>query len=85
MKVRLEDVAEIIMGQSPSSNTYNADKKRLPFYQGKSEFGDVYPIPLKWCSKPKKITEKNDILLSLSWHQLAQQISVMRLHVLVVD
>lgn len=62
---RLGEIAEIIMGQSPPSNTYNTDKKGLPFYQGKAEFGDNHPVPVKWCSKPKKVAEKNDILLSV--------------------
>ena len=63
--VRLGEICEIIMGQSPPSNTYNTDKRGLPFYQGKAEFGDIHPVPAKWCSKPKKIADKNDILLSI--------------------
>ena len=53
------------MGQSPPSNTYNSDKKGLPFFQGKAEFGKLYPTPIKYCSKPKKIAEEGDILLSV--------------------
>ena len=63
--VKLGDVVEIIMGQSPSSDTYNTEKKGLPFFQGKAEFTELFPIPVKWCSKPKKIAEQNDILLSV--------------------
>ncbi|MDI6864979.1 MULTISPECIES: restriction endonuclease subunit S [Thermodesulfovibrio] len=63
--VKLGEAAEIIMGQSPPSKTYNTVRIGLPFYQGKAEFGLIYPIPSKWCSKPKKIAEKNDILLSI--------------------
>jgi type I restriction enzyme S subunit len=62
---KLEDICEIIMGQSPPSDRYNSEKKGLPFYQGKAEFGDVYPTPRKWCSKPLKLAEKNDILISV--------------------
>jgi len=62
---RLGDVSELILGQSPPSSTYNEDRKGIPFYQGKLEFGDIYPSPRKWCSSPKKIAEKNDILLSV--------------------
>ena len=53
------------MGQSPPSSTYNTQKIGLPFYQGKSEFGHIYPNPQKYCSKPNKIAEKGDILLSV--------------------
>lgn len=63
--VRLGEVADIIMGQSPPSSTYNNKKIGLPFYQGKFEFGEMYPTPRVWCSKPKKIAENGDILLSV--------------------
>lgn len=56
---------DIVLGQSPSSDTYNTDGNGLPFYQGKTEFGDLYPIPVKWCSSPKKIAEENDILITV--------------------
>jgi type I restriction enzyme S subunit len=56
---------EIIMGQSPASSTYNEKGEGLPFFQGKAEFGHIYPATRKWCSSPKKIAEKDDILLSV--------------------
>ena len=62
---KLGEVCGIIMGQSPSSDTYNTDGKGLPFFQGKAEFTDLYPITRKWCSNPNKIAESNDILLSV--------------------
>jgi len=61
----LESISEIILGQSPPSSTYNEDIIGLPFYQGKSEFGLIYPSPVKWCTFPKRIAEKGDILLSV--------------------
>lgn len=59
------DLAEIIMGQSPPSATYNKEGIGLPFYQGKADFGELYPTPRTWCSKPKKIAEVGDILISV--------------------
>jgi len=56
---------QIILGQSPTSDTYNVIKEGLPFFQGKAEFTELYPIPEKWCSKPKKVAERFDILLSV--------------------
>lgn len=53
------------MGQSPSSNTYNNNQEGLPFFQGKADFGDFSPTPRVWCSKPLKISKKDDILLSV--------------------
>ena len=39
------EILKIIMGQSPPSESYNQDKKGLPFYQGVTDFGDIYPDP----------------------------------------
>ena len=62
---RLSEVAEVIMGQSPSSDSYNDTGEGLPFFQGKTEFGEVSPTPVKWCAVPKKIALKDDILMSV--------------------
>jgi type I restriction enzyme S subunit len=37
----------------------------LPFFQGKTEFGKVSPTVRKWCDKPNKIAEQNDLLISV--------------------
>ncbi|WP_094227715.1 restriction endonuclease subunit S [Methanolobus psychrotolerans] len=61
----LNNITEIIMGQSPPSSTYNSEGMGLPFFQGKAEFTELHPIVSKWCSKPNKIAEPNDILISV--------------------
>ena len=61
----LEKISHIILGQSPPSSTYNTDGKGLPFYQGKLEFGKLYPTPQKWCTEPKKVAEKGDVFISI--------------------
>ena len=61
----LEEISEIILGQSPPSSTYNTDGSGLPFYQGKLEFGKLYPTPRKWCTAPKKIAEEGDVFISI--------------------
>ncbi len=63
--VRLGDVCEIIMGQSPSSETYNDTGEGLPFYQGKTDFGERYPIVRMYCKLPQKTAQKNNILMSV--------------------
>ncbi len=60
-----EAAAEIILGQSPPSATYNENGEGVPFLQGKMEFGEFYPSPTMYCSKPLKIAQPNDILLSV--------------------
>ncbi|RAU18692.1 restriction endonuclease subunit S [Nitrincola tibetensis] len=61
----LTEIAQIFMGQSPASSLINNDKKGLPFFQGKTEFTNVYPLVNKYCEEPSRIAEKDDILLSV--------------------
>ena len=61
----LKDTCTLIMGQSPSSDSYNTDGKGLPFYQGNADFGEENPLPRFWCTDPKKTAEKGDVLISV--------------------
>jgi type I restriction enzyme S subunit len=63
--VRLGEVAEITMGQSPPGETYNTQGIGMPFLQGKAEFGRVYPIPIKYTEKPLKIGKTGSVLISV--------------------
>jgi len=63
--IKLSQLCVITMGQSPSSDTYNTSKNGLPFYQGNADFGDLYPHNRIWCSAPKKIAHRNDLLISV--------------------
>lgn len=62
--INLGDAVSIIMGQSPSSDTYN-DKEGLPFFQGNADFGKEHPKVRVYCSSPIRIAEPNDILISV--------------------
>ncbi|PJC76613.1 MAG: restriction endonuclease subunit S, partial [Syntrophobacterales bacterium CG_4_8_14_3_um_filter_58_8] len=61
----LSDVAELIMGQSPPSSTYNENGEGLPFFQGKTDFGFRSPSPRFFCNKPLKLAKEKDILISV--------------------
>ena len=63
--VKLREICDVIAGQSPPSSTYNQDGIGTPFFQGKADFGDVFPTVRYWCSEPNKISQPNDILFSL--------------------
>ena len=63
--VELGSACELVMGQSPSSDTYNSDGIGLPFFQGNADFGEEHPTPSTWCSEPKKTARKGDILISV--------------------
>ena len=64
-KIKLKDCCTIIAGQSPESKYYNSTGEGLPFFQGKADFGLLYPNIRTYCSQPTKIAEKDDILLSV--------------------
>src|SRR5690554_3660724 len=61
----LDEVADIIAGQSPPSKFYNKKGEGLPFFQGKADFGEKYPIVRAWCTEPTKVANTNDILMSV--------------------
>jgi len=61
----LVSVAVVTSGQSPPGSTYNTIGEGLPFFQGKAEFGDVSPTPVKWCSAPLRIAHPGDVLISV--------------------
>ncbi len=58
-------VCDLVMGQSPKSDSYNSDGNGIAFFQGKKEFGDTYPTVEQYTTEPKKIAEVGDILLSV--------------------
>ena len=63
--MRVGDVCTLVFGQSPSSDSYNADGDGLPFYQGNADFGKEHPKAKVWCNAPKKTARAGDILLSV--------------------
>lgn len=62
---RLTELCEIVMGQSPKSQFYNENSDGLPFFQGCKDFGEIKPTVTKFCSKPNKIAQKSNVLLSV--------------------
>ena len=64
--VELKEIAEVISGQSPPSSSYNESKNGLPFYQGKTDYGDIYLKDTdNYTSEITKISKKNDIIMSV--------------------
>ena len=60
--VLLKEIAEIEMGQSPTSNNVNSNRIGLPLLNGPTEFTSRYPIPIQFTESAKKISQKGDIL-----------------------
>ena len=62
---RLDEMAETIMGQSPSSKLYNQDGEGLPFHQGVADFGDRFVTHRVYTTAENRIAEPGDILCSV--------------------
>lgn len=63
--MKLGEIADINMGQSPQSQFYNSEGDGLPFFQGVTEFGEMFPKIKQWTSKVTKVAEPGDILFSV--------------------
>ena len=59
------DEFDILMGQSPPSNTYNEVGDGSIFFQGRSDFGFRFPTERVYCTSPKRIAKQFDVLLSV--------------------
>lgn len=65
MKVKLGDIAEITMGQSPKSDYYNSIGNGIPFLQGNRTFGRRYPIFDTYTTYVTKKAYAGDIIMSV--------------------
>ena len=61
----LSDIADIIMGQSPSGSSYNEDGQGAVFFQGRAEFSFRYPTIRLFTTEPKRMALRNDTLMSV--------------------
>jgi len=65
MLVKLKDISVITMGQSPDSKYYNSNHEGLPFLQGRTTFGRMFPYYDTWAAVYNKVAYANDILMSV--------------------
>jgi len=63
--MKLGEIVNINIGQSPRSEFYNSRGEGMPFYQGVTDFGEKYPKKSTYCSRPTKIAEVGDIFFSV--------------------
>lgn len=65
MKKKLSEISTIIMGQSPKSCFYNQAEEGIPFLQGCTTFGRIYPFYDTWTINYSKAAEPNDVLFTV--------------------
>lgn len=63
--MKLGDLCDITMGQSPKSSFYNSEKEGMPFLQGNRTFGDKYPTFDTWTSFVTKEANAGDVIMSV--------------------
>ncbi len=61
----LSEIAEIIMGQSPTGSSYNKKEKGMALINGPTEFTENNPIKIQWTTSPTKLCKSGDILLCI--------------------
>lgn len=66
-KTSLCEVVDLIMGQSPPSGELNTEGRGLPFHQGVTDFGPLFPGRRVFCDSlaGKRTAEAGDILFSV--------------------
>ncbi|WP_051575209.1 restriction endonuclease subunit S [Sporolactobacillus terrae] len=62
---RINEIANVVMGQSPKGTSYNENGMGMIFYQGRTDFGDRFPIKRLYTTEPKKIAKNGDLLMSV--------------------
>ena len=61
----LNEIANVVMGQSPESCYYNDNKNGLPFHQGAGSYGDFYLIDGIYSTEGLRIAEPGSIIFSV--------------------
>ena len=64
-EVRLDQVAKVIMGQSPSSENYNGTGQGIPLIQGNADIEDRRTAPRNFTTEITKQCKVGDIILSV--------------------
>jgi type I restriction enzyme S subunit len=62
---RLGELIYLISGQHIDTTDYNEKGEGFPYLTGPADFGEIYPIPTKWTTKPKVFAKENDILITV--------------------
>lgn len=63
--ITLDNIADIIMGISPKSETYNNEYLGLPLLNGAADFYEDTLNPTRFTSNPIKVSQKKDWLLCI--------------------
>ncbi len=62
IQAKLNDLADIVMGQAPPGKDCNFEGRGTPFVKV-GEFSELRPIIREWTTKPLKLAQQTDVLL----------------------
>ena len=63
--VRLGELCDVVMGQSPASSSYNTDGDGMPLIQGNLDIKDGETISRIYTNEPTKISLCNELILTV--------------------
>lgn len=63
--VKLTEIANITMGQSPDGKSYNTKGEGTIFFQGSTDFGEFAPEVRMFTTSPSRMAKAGDILMSV--------------------
>lgn len=63
--VRLGEISEINMGQSPKGESINSLNQGFGLIGGASDMGENYPVITRYTTVPTKLSKENDLILSI--------------------
>lgn len=64
-EVAIQDVAEVVMGNSPPGSSYNEGGDGVPLFQGCAEFGFRFPTRRLYTTAPSRMADPGDTLVSV--------------------
>lgn len=64
-KKAIGEIAEVIMGQAPSGDSYNTIGEGLPLIAGAADLGDINPTCKKFTTKASKVSNAGDIIMCI--------------------
>lgn len=61
-EVEFKEIADIVMGQSPTGDTCNTNGNGVPLLNGPTEFTRKYPKPIQYTIDARKLSKQGDVL-----------------------
>ena len=64
-ETELKNEVDIIMGQSPSSDSYSEEKIGVPLVQGNADIKNRITFPTRYTNKPTKICKNDSLIMTV--------------------